>query len=487
VASYSCSVQVISRGKGRSAVAAAAYRARERIEDERQGKVHDYRYKHDLVHCEILLPETAPERLASRAVLWNEIEQIEKQKNAQLAREVRVALPQELSREQNIELARDIAREFVKEGMIADLCIHDEETGNPHAHIMLTMRSLDENGDWEAKSRKAYVVDEDGERIRLQSGQWKSYKVDTTDWNKDYKVEQWRGMVADRTNETLERYLQPDRVDHRSYARQGFEQIPLERLSRTAWEMEQRGIQTAEGERRRQIEADNRRLEALATAREQVTRDMDGEQKRRAQEADLKRQREAATRRQQERREARERARQEREVRKRQYRKPTVSEPLRQIAAKDAEEKLRNQEKLYLDRPETLTERAEREQRDREKQQERNRRKLYGDPPTVRRAERQPRQYRKPEPSQPTPEPPRRFADLYDRPLPEQGKGQSTTHAPEPSRSERFSDLYDRPVKNPEQEHAPEPTRERRFSDLYDSKEREQDKPEQEHEHKPEH
>jgi hypothetical protein len=366
--------------------------------------------------------------LRNRAALWNEVERGEKRKDARLAREIRVSLPQELTREQNIELAREIAREFVKSGMIADLCIHDHTGANPHAHMMLTTRAVDEDGF--------------GQKVRA--------------WDRRENVEQWRGMVADRTNDALERYNHPDRVDHRSYERQGKDRIPLNRLSRAAWEMEQRGIQTAEGDRRRAIQAENRRLEALATERQQVTRDMDAEQKRLAQESDGRRQREEATRRQRERQQIRKRA---------------GGEPPRRFAD------------LY-DRPETLTQRAE---RDGEKQQERNRRKLHGDPPTVRRAGRQPRQYRKPETSQPTPESPRRFSDLYDRPAPEQGRGEPTTHAPESCRAGRFSDLYDLPPPKPEQpekppktepEHTPEPTPERQFSDLYDHCEKEQDKPE---------
>ena len=133
-------VQVISRGKGKSAVAAAAYRAGELIKNNYDGIVHDYTHKGGVVHTEILLPAHAPAEYANRAVLWNAVEKIEKAENAQLARELDIALPRELTLEQNIALARDyVQRTFVSAGMCADLCLHDTSEGNPHFHLMLTM------------------------------------------------------------------------------------------------------------------------------------------------------------------------------------------------------------------------------------------------------------------------------------------------------------------------------------------------------------
>ena len=142
-------IQIISRGKGKSAVAAAAYRAGESITNDYDGVTHDYTRKGGIVHTEILLPENAPTKYYERAILWNAVEKIEKSKNSQLAREINIALPIELTREQNIILAREyVQHTFVDIGMCADLCIHDTGKGNPHAHTVLCVNpgiiSIDE-------------------------------------------------------------------------------------------------------------------------------------------------------------------------------------------------------------------------------------------------------------------------------------------------------------------------------------------------------
>ena len=160
MAIYHCSIKVISRGKGKSAVAAAAYRAGEKITNEFDGMTHDYTHKGGVVHTEILLPDHAPAGYTDRAVLWNEVEKIEKAKNAQLAREIEISMPRELTREQSISLVREyVKRHFVAAGMCADVCLHDTGGGNPHAHIMLTMRPFDECGEWGAKQKKEYILD----------------------------------------------------------------------------------------------------------------------------------------------------------------------------------------------------------------------------------------------------------------------------------------------------------------------------------------
>jgi ATP-dependent exoDNAse (exonuclease V) alpha subunit len=263
VATVLCHVNIVSRGSGRSAVAAAAYRGREKIKSAYDGRVRDYSSRTDLVFAEILLPANAPERLANRAVLWNEVEGVEKQSNAQLARQVEFALPIELTRQQNIALARDMAERFVREGMVADLCIHDDETGNPHAHVMLTMRPLNQDGTWGAKSRKEYILDEDGQRIKLTGGRWKSRKVNTVDWDNRENVEKWRKWYADITNQHLARNGHQIRIDHRSFKRQGIARIPTVRLTKYEYLLEQQGIQTETGNFNRQVQEDNIRLDAI--------------------------------------------------------------------------------------------------------------------------------------------------------------------------------------------------------------------------------
>ena len=159
-------IKIITRGKGKSAVAAAAYRAGERIKNEYDGITSDYTRKRGIVYTEILLPEHAPTEYLNRAVLWNAVEKIEKADNSQLARELDIALPAEFTRQQNIALAREYVKNtFVSAGMCADLCVHDKDDGNPHMHIILTMRPINENGKWDGKQKKEYILDNDGNKI----------------------------------------------------------------------------------------------------------------------------------------------------------------------------------------------------------------------------------------------------------------------------------------------------------------------------------
>ena len=148
MAIYHFSAKVISRGAGRSAVAAAAYRSASELQDERLGRPHDFTAKAGVVHSEMLLPEGAPERWHDRQVLWNEVEAGERRKDAQLARDVEIALPRELSRAEGVALARDfVQEEFVRRGMVADLNVHSgmsaDGEAQPHAHVMLTVRRVD--------------------------------------------------------------------------------------------------------------------------------------------------------------------------------------------------------------------------------------------------------------------------------------------------------------------------------------------------------
>ena len=148
-------------------------------------------------------------------------------------------------------------------GMCADFAIHDKGTGNPHVHIMLTVRPLKENGAWGAKCRKAYDLDENGQRIPDGKGGWKNHREDTTDWNGKGNVEIWRAAWAAYTNRALEAAGQPALVDHRSYERQGIDKIPSVHLGPAASQMERRGIRTDKGEINRQIVADNKLLKEI--------------------------------------------------------------------------------------------------------------------------------------------------------------------------------------------------------------------------------
>ena len=264
IAIYHCSIKIVSRGKGKSAVAAAAYRSGEKLTNEWDGLTHDYTKKGGVVHSEILLPAHAPPAFSDRSTLWNSVELSEKSNNAQLAREVEIALPVELSREEQTRLVREYwSSQFVSKGMIADFNLHDTGSGNPHAHILLTMRPLDEKGAWLPKSKKEYVLDENGEKIRLPSGRYKTRKVDLVDWNNRENAEVWRMAWADLANEFLAQNNRPERIDHRSYERQGIEQIPTVHVGVSATQMEKKGIVTERGEMNRNIKAANRILREI--------------------------------------------------------------------------------------------------------------------------------------------------------------------------------------------------------------------------------
>ena len=254
----------MSRGKGKSAVAAAAYRSGEKLTNEWDGMTHDYTRKGGVVHTEIMLPPHAPPSFADRSTLWNSVELYEKAGNAQLAREIDAALPIELSREEQIRLVREYcSSQFVSRGMCVDFVIHDTDSGNPHCHIMLTMRPLDERGTWTAKSKKEYDLDENGERIRLPSGRWKSHKEDTVDWNDQKYCEIWRHEWEVIQNRYLEANDRPERVDLRSYARQGLDIIPTVHEGAAVRQMEKRGIQTNIGNLNREIRAANRLMKSI--------------------------------------------------------------------------------------------------------------------------------------------------------------------------------------------------------------------------------
>ena len=248
----------------RSAVAAAAYRSGEKLTNEWDGLTHDYTHKPGIVHTEIMLPAHAPPEFQDRSTLWNSVEQIEKASDAQLAREIEVALPAELSRAEQLALVRAFVKDnFVAAGMCADFALHDNGDGNPHAHILLTIRPLKPDGRWGPKCRKVYDLDSQGNRIPDGKGGWKNHREDTTDWNNRENAEKWRAAWAAYANHALEAADRPERIDHRSYERQGVEKIPSIHMGVAASQMERKGIQTEKGNINRQIAADNKLLKEL--------------------------------------------------------------------------------------------------------------------------------------------------------------------------------------------------------------------------------
>ncbi|HEL0614624.1 TPA: MobA/MobL family protein [Streptococcus equi subsp. zooepidemicus] len=265
--SFHFNISMISRGKSKSAVASAAYISCEKLTNEWDGLTHDYHNKKGLLHSEIFLPENIPKEFQDRNFLWNSVELNEKASNAQLARNFIIALPKELSFEENKRLIIDFIQEnFVSKGMIADLAIHegnDEEKKNIHAHIMTTLRSINEKGQWQPKSKKEYVLDENGEKIKLKSGNYKTRKVELTDWNDRGNAEKWRESFATLCNQYLEKNNLEKRVDHRSFERQGKEEIPTIHMGASASALERRGIETDKGNINREIKKHNSLVKAI--------------------------------------------------------------------------------------------------------------------------------------------------------------------------------------------------------------------------------
>jgi len=260
-------ITIVKRSQGQSAVAGAAYQSGERLFSEYDQKTKFYNKKKELVHAEIMLPSHAPPGYADRATLWNAVEAVENQWNSQLARRIVLAFPVEVPKEQYLSMIKEFCQEqFVSKGMIADFAIHDKGDGNPHAHILLTLRAMDAHGKWLPKARKVYDLDENGERIQLPSGNWKCHKENTVDWNDQKYAEIWRHSWETITNRYLEAAGRPERVDLRSFERQGIQQIPTVHLGPAAYQMEKRGVETFLGNLNRDIRAANSLMQSIRSA-----------------------------------------------------------------------------------------------------------------------------------------------------------------------------------------------------------------------------
>ena len=257
-------ITIVKRSQGQSAVAGAAYQSGERLFSEYDQKTKFYNKKKELVHAEIMLPSHAPPGFADRATLWNAVEAVENQWNSQLARRIVLALPVEVPKEQYLPMLKEFCNEqFVSKGMIADFAIHDKGDGNPHAHVLLTLRAMDEHGKWLPKARKVYDLDENGERIRLPSGNWKCHKESTVDWNDQKYGEIWRQAWQDTANRYLEAIGSPERLNLKSYERQGIDKIPTVHMGPAVSYLERKGIQTNIGNLNRDIKAANSLMQSI--------------------------------------------------------------------------------------------------------------------------------------------------------------------------------------------------------------------------------
>ena len=312
MAIYHLEAKVVSRGAGRSAVAASAYLSCSRLYNDYDGIQHDYTKKQGLVWQEVFLPEYAPQEWKDREQLWNAVEEVETAKDSRLAREFVVALPIEPNREEQIELLQEFIREqFVADGMCADAAIHDTDGRNPHAHILLTVRPLDEQRRWQYKTEKEYLCVRNGEEKGFTAAEFKSaqnegwekqypYKIGKKKvymtpsaaetqglvradkhpkstrygrqnpiaerWNSEEQLVVWRAAWADVSNRYLERAGREERIDHRSNAARGIDEIPIIHEGVTAQALERKGMIADRCGLNRQIKSDNALLRELKAA-----------------------------------------------------------------------------------------------------------------------------------------------------------------------------------------------------------------------------
>ena len=311
MAIYHMQAKVVSRGSGRSAVAASAYMSCSRMYNDYDGIQHDYTRKQGLIYQEVMLPPMAPLEWNDREQLWNAVEETEKTKDSRLAREFVVALPVELDKDSNISLLQNfIQKNFVDMGMCADFAIHDTDGHNPHAHILLTVRPLNENGTWQYKTEKEYLCIKDGEekgftasefkdaqkegwekQYRYKAGKKKVYltpsaaqekgyeRIDkhpkstrygrqnpiSEQWNSEEQLCLWRANWADAVNKMLALNQINAAIDHRSFAAQGITEQPTIHEGYIAQNMEKKGMIADRCEINRRVRADNRILRELKT------------------------------------------------------------------------------------------------------------------------------------------------------------------------------------------------------------------------------
>ena len=314
MAIYHLEAKVVSRGNGRSAVAASAYLSCSKMLNDYDGVQHDFTRKKGLIWQDVLLSEFAPPEWKDRSVLWNAVEKNEKTKNSRLAREFVPALPIELTPAQWQELLTDfIQNNFIADGMCADVAVHDPYPPghNPHAHIMVTVRPLDEKGNWQYKTEKEYLCVRNGEERGFTAAEFKAAQADGWEkqypykvgrkkvylppseaekhgyervskypkstkygrqnptserWNSEEQLVQWRKAWADAANRYLKRYGHEERIDHRSHTERGLDERPTIHEGVAARALERQGIISDRCEINRQIKADNALLRELKAA-----------------------------------------------------------------------------------------------------------------------------------------------------------------------------------------------------------------------------
>ncbi|OAU86224.1 nickase [Lacticaseibacillus rhamnosus] len=229
MAIFHMSFSNISAGKGRSAIAGASYRSGEKLFDQKEGRSYFYA-RSVMPESFILTPNNAPEWASDREKLWNEVERKDRRANSRYAKEFNVALPVELSEDEQKELLTKYVQEnFVDEGMVADVAIHRDHPDNPHAHVMLTNRPFNPDGTWGLKSKRKNILDENGNKTYIGNSRFpRSRKVWLVDWDKKEKINQWRHNWAVSVNQVLEQKNIPDRISEKSFEDQGINEVPTQ-------------------------------------------------------------------------------------------------------------------------------------------------------------------------------------------------------------------------------------------------------------------
>lgn len=238
---------IISK-KNQSAVASASYRSGEELYSERDEEMKSFKAREVAPVSFLLKPDHAPEWTLDREKLWNEVEKVEKAWNAQLAREVLIALPIELNEEQQHELVQSFVQtEFVDAGMVADVSIHRDKVHNPHAHILLTIRPFNEDGSWGNKKTRQYEYDQKGDILRDEAGEKVFQTVSSTDWNERETLVRWRLNYAEAINQSFKEHGIDQTVSALSFEEQGLDQIAEVRLDRNEYQfvkrMEEKGLE----------------------------------------------------------------------------------------------------------------------------------------------------------------------------------------------------------------------------------------------------
>ncbi|KZT89971.1 hypothetical protein Nizo1840_0264 [Lactiplantibacillus plantarum] len=228
MAIFHISFSNISAGKGRSAIASAAYRSGEELFDDKEGRRYFYA-RSVMPESFILTPKNAPEWASDREKLWNEVEKNDRKSNSRYAKEFNVALPVELSESEQKELLTKYVQEnFVNQGMVADVAIHRDHSDNPHAHVMLTNRPFNPDGSWGLKAKTQYIKDENGKQLLTKSGFPKQRKIWLVDWDKKEKINEWRHNWATSVNQSLAQKNISDRISEKSFVDQGIQETPTQ-------------------------------------------------------------------------------------------------------------------------------------------------------------------------------------------------------------------------------------------------------------------